>query len=79
MSSLAEKLTGEGDADLTFFTVPEIANIFEVTAETVRKWIASGDLKAMKFGNRMRVSKSDLVAFSKDKYVTRGEDTTDAE
>ena len=51
-----------------FYTTNEVADIFKVTAETVRRWIDDGDLKAAAFNGRWRIREQDLVAFSDKKF-----------
>lgn len=51
-----------------FFTTNEVAEIFKVTTETVRRWIDDGDLKAASFNGRWRIREKDLVEFSNQKF-----------
>lgn len=48
------------------FTPEQIAEMFQVTGQTVRNWLSRGELKGMKLGTRAwRVKESDLEAFIK--------------
>jgi len=46
-----------------FFTVHEIAELLQVSEATVRGWIHSGELHAVKFGRDFRVANENLEAF----------------
>jgi len=43
-------------------TVPEVAAIFQVTAQTIRNWIDHGTLPAFRVGRAFRVSRRDVDA-----------------
>ena len=43
-----------------FYTVHEVADLLKVKEATVRAWIQSADLRAMKFGREWRIPKKDL-------------------
>ena len=45
-----------------FLTLEDIAERLKVSVSTVRRWVKSGDLKAIKVGNRgqYRISAEDL-------------------
>lgn len=49
------------------YTVEQVADILHVTAQTVRKLIKSGALKAFKVGSQFRIRKEDL-----DRYMGAG-------
>ena len=42
------------------YTVAEVANIYCVTARTVRNWIARGELRAWRRGRLIRIPQSAL-------------------
>ena len=48
-----------------YWTVAEVAARLKVDPETVRRWIRSGELKAVPLGHRTgyRITESDLDAF----------------
>ena len=45
------------------YTVEEVAEQLRVHVKTVRRWIASGELKAFDAGKGYRISESNLAAF----------------
>jgi excisionase family DNA binding protein len=47
-----------------FFTVSDVADFFDVSTRSVRRWIRSGDLPVHRFGGVVRISDSDLRAFA---------------
>ena len=50
-------------ADATvLLTVPEVAAIFQVTAQTIRNWIDHGTLPAVRVGRAFRVRREDVDA-----------------
>lgn len=50
------------------FTVSEICSLLDVSIETVRRWIRSGELKAQKNGKIYLVSRKDLREYLSDKH-----------
>jgi excisionase family DNA binding protein len=51
------------------YSTKEVAELFSVTAETVRTWIATGRLKGTQIGgHQYRVTRADLIAFAKSHY-----------
>ncbi len=46
-----------------YFTVAEIAERFKVSRQAVYDWIKEGKLKAIKVGNRTRISRSAIEDF----------------
>ncbi|MFP7478491.1 helix-turn-helix domain-containing protein [Terribacillus saccharophilus] len=50
------------------FTITEICNLLDVSVETVRRWIRSGDLTAEKNGKSYLVKKSDLKNYLSKKH-----------
>jgi excisionase family DNA binding protein len=49
-----------------FFSVAEVAAILEVSAKTVRRWIARGDLRVHQLGRQLRVAESPSEDFMRD-------------
>jgi excisionase family DNA binding protein len=47
-----------------FFTIGDVADLFDVSARSVRRWVKSGDLPAHRFGAAVRISDIDLRAFA---------------
>lgn len=53
------------------YTLQEVADMLNVSNRTVRNWIKSGKLPAMKIVRQYRITKEDLAAFIQDsKRVT---------
>jgi len=47
-----------------YYTVEEVKDILKVSLETVRRYVRSGQLPAIKLGNKyIRISKYDLESF----------------
>lgn len=49
-------------ADKQLLTVTQVADEFQVTAQTIRNWIESGALPAAKIGRAYRVKREDVDA-----------------
>lgn len=52
-----------------FLTVAEVAAILKLNQQTVRNWIDSGFLPAMRIGRRVRVKRSDFDALLEASYT----------
>lgn len=51
------------------YTTKEIAQIFDVTPETVRAWLNKGQLRGTQvMAHRYLVTRADLIAFAKSHY-----------
>ena len=48
---------------IAFFTIAQVADRFQVSPRTVRRWIANQDLVAHHFGTAVRIADRDLAAF----------------
>jgi excisionase family DNA binding protein len=48
---------------MEFLTVEEIANTLKVSVQTVRNWIKTGKLPALKVGRQWRVRKEDFEKY----------------
>jgi excisionase family DNA binding protein len=58
-----------------WMTVEEVAELFRVSAETVRRWIRNGQLPVLDLGGpRMgyRIRRADVAAFAEDRYGPLG-------
>ena len=44
-------------------TIDDVAELFQVSTKTVRRWILAGDLPAAKLGNQWRIANSDAKRF----------------
>ena len=49
-------------AEPKLLTVPQVAEEFQVTAQTIRNWIESGTLPAARIGRAFRVRREDVDA-----------------
>lgn len=54
-------------------TVQELAERLEVAEATVRRWIKSGDLRAIDIGKGWRIADFDLERFLKDRETAQRE------
>lgn len=50
------------------FTISEICDLLDVSIETVRRWIRSGELKAQKSGKSYLVTRNDLREYLSKKH-----------
>jgi excisionase family DNA binding protein len=55
--------------DIKLYTTEQVAELCEVTTETIRNWINDGLLKAVKLNNVFRVKRVDLIEFLNSRYV----------
>lgn len=46
-----------------FLTVQEVASFLRISTLTVRRWIETGDLPAIKAGRQYRIRRDDVDAF----------------
>lgn len=53
-----------------FLRVKEVAELLRVCPKTVRRWIASGDLIATRFGRDWRISRADLRKLAESRGST---------
>ena len=54
-----------------WLTVEEVAGLFRVSEETVRRWIRAGELKVLDLGGPRagyRIRRADLAAFTQHRY-----------
>lgn len=61
----------ESDEDLRHYTTAQVAELLQVTAETVRNWIDAGKIKASRFNNQYRISKPDLKRFVEERHGSK--------
>jgi len=50
---------------IKFYTIPETAEAFKVTPQTVRSWIKSGRLKAQRIGRPILITEGNIKEFLK--------------
>jgi excisionase family DNA binding protein len=55
---------------ISFYYLNEVAAEFQVNERTVRRWITSGKLEAMKLGGRWLIAESDIKDFIKQRLNT---------
>jgi excisionase family DNA binding protein len=48
------------DAEESFLTVAEVAELLKLNQQTVRNWIDQGSLPAVRVGRRVRIKRSDF-------------------
>ncbi len=48
------------------YTPREVAKMLKVSERTVRRWVLEGDLAAMRYGRKVRISAKALAEFGKD-------------
>ena len=66
----------EGEQD-RWLTVEQIAALFQINQETVRRWIRAGELPVLDIGGPKagyRIKQSDLDAFIAQRYGPLGKD-----
>jgi len=51
-------------ADTAFLTVKEVSDTFRVCPKTVRRWVSSGHLPALRLGRDWRIARADLKTFA---------------
>ena len=56
------------DDDVTLYTAKEVANLCQVTAQTVRLWLTDHKLKGVRLEGGWRIKKSDLLEFLNERY-----------
>jgi excisionase family DNA binding protein len=56
---------------ISFYYLDEVADYFKVNERTVRRWITSGKLEAMKWGGRWLIAESDIKEFIKQRLTTK--------
>ena len=60
-----------------WLTVEQVATLFQLNQETVRRWIRSGELAVLDLGGSKagyRIKRSDLDAFIAQRYGPLGKD-----
>lgn len=54
---------------MKIYSVFEVCELLSVTRKTLNKYIASGELKAIRLGNQVRISEESLTNFLSAKEV----------
>lgn len=65
MAKLAEK----------YYTVPEVAEMFQCSIDTVRHWIRTGRLERVKLGRLVRITPEQLQRFMQENAAPEYEKT----
>ena len=71
----------QDDAQREWLTVDEVAALFRVNIETVRRWIRAGELPVLDLGGPRvgyRIRRTDLDAFIAKRYGQAGKETAAA-
>lgn len=50
-------------SQMRFYTIAQVADLLAVSARSVRRWAATGELLTHRFGRQVRISDTDLRAF----------------
>lgn len=45
----------------TYYTVQELVERFKVTKQTIYNWIKSGRVRAVRFGNRILITRTEVL------------------
>lgn len=56
------------DAEESYLTVAEVAELLKLNQQTVRNWIDQGSLPALRVGRRVRIKRSDLERVLEEGY-----------
>ena len=56
------------DNEVTLYRTEEVAELCQVTTETVRNWIKDKKLKAILLGQTWRIKRGDLIEFLNERY-----------
>lgn len=55
--------------DLKWYNTTQISEMFGVQPATIRFWIHSKQIKAVRIGNKLKVEREELVRFANTRYV----------
>ena len=56
------------DNEVTLYTTSQVAELCQVSAETIRRWLQEGTLKGIRLDNQWRIKRSDLLVFLNARY-----------
>jgi excisionase family DNA binding protein len=68
-----------GNAEESFLTVAEVAELLKLNQQTVRNWIDQGSLPALRVGRRVRIRRSDLNRLLEEGYTGGSRSSTPPE
>ena len=54
---------------MKIYSVFEVCDLLAITRKTINKYIASGELKAIRLGNQLRISEESLTKFLESKEI----------
>jgi excisionase family DNA binding protein len=78
-SLIREEVRGElgnTNASSTYMTVDQVAELLQVNARTVRNWVRSEGLPAMRVGAEYRFRRENVVTWLEDRATKPGAHTT---
>ena len=50
----------EGEEVATYLTIREVGDLLRISERTVRRWVGTGDLPAVKIGRSVRIRREDI-------------------
>ena len=69
---MKESIQGTEIQGITFYTVVEIAQLLDITPQTVRAYIKEGRLKGKRIGRPILITQESLNAFLEPSFSDRG-------
>ena len=69
---MKEIIQGTKIQGITFYTVIEIAQLLDITPQTVRTYIKEGKLKGKRIGRPILITQESLNAFLEPSYSDKG-------
>ena len=69
---MREHIAGTEIQGITFYTVIEIAQLLDITPQTVRTYIKEGKLKGKRIGRPILITQESLSAFLEPSFSDRG-------
>ena len=69
---MKEQIAGTEIQGVTFYTVQEIAQLLDITPQTVRTYIKEGKLKGKRIGRPILITQESLSAFLEPSFSDRG-------
>ncbi len=57
-------------ADESFLTVADVAQLLQLSQQTIRTWIGAGKLPALHIGRLVRIRRSELERFIEGSYTS---------
>ena len=69
---MKEIIQGTKIQGITFYTVIEIAQLLDITPQTVRTYIKEGKLKGKRIGRPILITEESLSAFLEPSYSDKG-------